>query len=48
MEYKNLTLRLTEAEHKALKTKAAQEGKSIKEMLLEALKEKYPDLLTEK
>ena len=45
MEYKNLTLRLTEAEHKALKTKAAQEGKSIKEMLIEAIKEKYPELI---
>ena len=43
MEYKNLTLRLTEAEHRALKTKAAQEGKSIKELLLGALREKYPD-----
>ena len=38
MEYKTITIRITEAQHKAIKVEAAKRGLSVKDYLLELVR----------
>lgn len=48
MQRKHVNFPVTEEEHRQLKTLAAKEGKSIKELLLEALERLFPNWRKEK
>lgn len=43
MKRKHVNFPVTEEEHQSLKILAAREGKSIKELLLEALEKLFPE-----
>ena len=43
MQRKHVNFPVTEEEHRQLKILAAKEGKTIKELLLEALEKLFPD-----
>ncbi len=43
MQRKHVNFPVTEEEHRQLKVLAAKEGKSIKELLLEALEKLFPN-----
>ena len=43
MQRKHVNVPVTEEEHRQLKILAAKEGKTIKELLLEALEKLFPD-----
>ncbi len=43
MKQKRINFDLSEKEHRQLKALAAKEGKSIKELLLEALEKLFPN-----
>lgn len=43
MEKKRINFEVTEEQHRQLKTRAAQEGRTIKEIVVEALKKIFPD-----
>ena len=43
MQRKHVNFPVTEEEHRLLKMLAAQEGKTLKELLLEALEKGYPN-----
>lgn len=48
MQRKHVNFPVTEEEHRQLKILAAQEGKTIKELLLEALEKLFPNWRKEK
>lgn len=48
MQRKHVNFPVTENEHRQLKMLAAKEGKSIKELLLEALEKLFPNWRNEK
>lgn len=43
MEKKRINFDVSEEQHRQLKMRAAQEGKTIKEIIVEALKKIFPD-----
>lgn len=48
MQRKHINFPVTEEEHRQLKILAAKEGKTIKELLLEALEKLFPNWRKEK
>ena len=48
MQRKHVNFPVTEEEHRQLKILAAKEGKTIKELLLEALEKLFPNWRQEK
>ncbi|WP_299393894.1 ribbon-helix-helix domain-containing protein [uncultured Desulfovibrio sp.] len=48
MQRKHVNFPVTEEEHRQLKILAAKEGKTIKELLLEALEKLFPNWRKEK
>ncbi len=43
VEKKRINFEVSEEQHRQLKTRAAQEGKTIKEIVIDALKKIFPD-----